>query len=50
VAVRLSGRAFQLVGRPDRGTVATGTLSRASFDIAGERLELPAFSITLVYQ
>jgi len=50
ISVRASGRATQLVGVFDRGTVMTGTLSRTSFDITGDRIDLPAFSATLIRQ
>jgi hypothetical protein len=49
-SVRATGRATQLVGVYDRGTVATGTLARTSFVISGDRIELPAFSATLISQ
>lgn len=49
-SVRATGCAAQLVGVYDRDTVATGTLARTSFVISGDRIELPAFSATLISQ
>lgn len=50
MSLRASGRATQLVSAFDRGTVATGTLSRTSFVITSDRIDLPAFSATLIVQ